>query len=99
MDAISFCRSNPPVILDVFLFAIAGSLGQCFIFMTLESFGSLVLVTVTVTRKLFSILLSVVWFGHHLSLGQWCSVGLVFVAIVWESSGKAAPPKLKKKEQ
>ena len=67
--------------------------------MTLESFGSLVLVTVTVTRKMFSILLSVVWFGHHLSLGQWCSVGLVFVAIVWESSGKADPPKLKKKEQ
>lgn len=87
-DAILFCKANPAVIYDVLLFALAGALGQCFIFLTLESFGSLVLVTVTVTRKMFSILLSVFWFGHNLALEQWLSVGLVFLAIAWEASGK-----------
>jgi UDP-galactose transporter B1 len=87
-DAIDFCYADPTVILDILLFSLAGSVGQCFIFLTLQLFGSLVLVTVTVTRKMFSIILSVFWFGHALSLGQWGSVGLVFIAIVFEALGK-----------
>lgn len=87
-DAISFCMTHPRIIYDIFLFSLAGSLGQCFIFLTLENFGSLVLVTVTVTRKMFSIILSVLWFGHALSIGQWGSVTLVFIAIGWEAFGK-----------
>lgn len=91
-QAVSFCMAHPAAIRDMLQFALAGSLGQCFIFLTLERFGSLALVTVTVTRKMFSILLSVFWFGHQLSLGQWGAVALVFLAIAWESAGKATPP-------
>jgi UDP-galactose transporter B1 len=97
-DAIAFCRAHPKIIYDIFLFGLAGSIGQCFIFYTLESFGSIVLVTVTVTRKMFSILLSVFWFGHQLTLGQWGSVGMVFAAIAWESSDKLFGSKEKKKK-
>jgi solute carrier family 35 (UDP-galactose transporter), member B1 len=88
-DAIQFCLKHPAIISDILLFCVAGSLGQVFIFLTLHAFGSLVLVTVTVTRKMFSILLSVIWFGHHLTLGQWGSVGLVFAAIAYDSAGKS----------
>lgn len=48
---------------------------------TLSTFGSLLLVTVTVTRKMLTMILSVVWFGHSLSLMQWLGVGLVFGGI------------------
>jgi UDP-galactose transporter B1 len=91
--ALMFCEAHPQVIKDILLFGLMGSIGQCFIFFTLENFGSLVLVTVTVTRKMFSILLSVFWFGHSLSFGQWSSVFLVFFAIAWEAFGnnKHAP--------
>jgi UDP-galactose transporter B1 len=87
-DAIAFCQEHMVIVRDIFLFGLAGALGQCFIFMTLEHFGSLLLVTVTVTRKMFSIILSVLWFGHRLSFGQWGSVGLVFLAIAMEASSK-----------
>lgn len=97
-DAILFCTNHPSILLDILLFAFAGAIGQCFIFWTLESFGSLTLVTITVTRKMFSILLSVFGFGHHLSLGQWAAVGLVFTAIGLEAADKAKAPKLKKIE-
>ena len=60
-------------------------MGQVFIFLTIEQFGSLVLVTVTVTRKLFTILLSLFWFQHRLNAMQWASVGLVFAALGIES--------------
>jgi solute carrier family 35 (UDP-galactose transporter), member B1 len=39
------------------------------------------LVTVTVTRKMLTMILSVVWFGHSLSGMQWLGVGLVFGGI------------------
>lgn len=45
---------------------------------TLATFSSVLLVTVTVTRKMFTMILSVVAFGHRLSSMQWLGVGLVF---------------------
>ncbi|KAK0867698.1 UDP-galactose transporter [Friedmanniomyces endolithicus] len=45
---------------------------------TLSLFGSLLLVTVTVTRKMLTMILSVLWFGHRLSGMQWLGVALVF---------------------
>jgi len=45
---------------------------------TLSTFGSLFLVTVTVTRKMLTMILSVVWFGHKLTPMQWVGVALVF---------------------
>jgi len=49
--------------------------------MTLSIFGSLLLVTVTVTRKMLTMIISVLWFGHNLSAMQWLGVSLVFSGI------------------
>lgn len=43
------------------------------------------MVTVTVTRKMLTMILSVVWFGHRLSSMQWVGVGLVFGGVVVEA--------------
>jgi UDP-galactose transporter B1 len=83
--AIAFWRMHPAVLLDILAFGFAGAIGQIFIFMTLSMHGSLVLVTITVTRKLFTMLLSVVWFQHLMTLGQWSGVGLVFGGIGLEA--------------
>ncbi|KAJ3342728.1 UDP-galactose transporter [Gonapodya sp. JEL0774] len=81
---LAFCSDHPAVVKDILIFSLAGGVGQLFIFYTLGSFGSLVLVTVTVTRKMFSILLSVLWFGHELTVGQWFAVAMVFGGIALE---------------
>ncbi|MCJ1432241.1 UDP-galactose transporter [Xylographa pallens] len=77
-DALAFLAAHPAVLADVLGFAACGAVGQIFIYMTLAQFSSLLLVTVTVTRKMLTMLLSVVWFGHRLGGGQWVGVGLVF---------------------
>lgn len=85
--ALAFIQSHPTVLADILLFSFAGAIGQLFIFSTLEQFGSLTLVTITVTRKLFTMLLSVAVFNHRLTLGQWAGVGVVFAGIgveAWE---------------
>ncbi|KAF9084783.1 UDP-galactose transporter [Mortierella sp. AM989] len=84
-NAITFCQTHPAIIHDIVMFSICGALGQCFIFYTLEQYGSLSLVTVTVTRKLFTILLSVVAYGHELNPQQWIMVAVVFSGIGLEA--------------
>ena len=77
-SAIAFIRAHPSVGKDVLGFAMCGAIGQIFIYYTLSHFSSLLLVTVTVTRKMLTMMLSVLWFGHRLSGMQWVGVGLVF---------------------
>jgi UDP-galactose transporter B1 len=66
---------------------------------TLSTFSSLLLVTITVTRKMLTMILSVVWFGHSLGSKQWMGVGLVFGGIGAEAvvnrQEKAAKEKAK----
>ncbi|CAJ0745595.1 16984_t:CDS:2 [Entrophospora sp. SA101] len=85
INALNFCQLYPEVLYDILLFSLCGALGQCFIFFILRDLGSLFLVTITVTRKLFTIILSIFWFNHKLSLGQWLSVALVFIGIGLEA--------------
>ncbi|GAA5937156.1 hypothetical protein JCM1841_005124 [Sporobolomyces salmonicolor] len=84
-SALSFIASHPSIKPDVFLFGLTGSIGQLFIFATLSLYGSLTLVTITVTRKMATMLLSVFVFDHKLTAGQWIGVGLVFVAVGMEA--------------
>ncbi|KAI5290762.1 UDP-galactose transporter, partial [Ascosphaera atra] len=69
--ACGFLGRHPAALKNVLAFAACGAVGQLFIFYTLAHFSSLLLVTVTVTRKMLTMLLSVVWFGHRLNKGQW----------------------------
>ncbi|GAA97168.1 uncharacterized protein L969DRAFT_84409 [Mixia osmundae IAM 14324] len=94
--ALAFIRSHPGVLTDILLFSLAGAIGQIFIFDTLEHFGSLTLVTITVTRKLFTMLLSVFVFKHKLAFGQWVGVGVVFAGIAVEAQVKRNASRAKK---
>lgn len=80
-SAISFLARHPEALKHVLGFAACGAVGQLFIFYTLSRFSSLLLVTVTVTRKMLTMLLSVFWFGHSLSPGQWLGIAFVFGGI------------------
>ena len=76
--ATAFIQRNPSVGPAILGFAACGAVGQIFIYYTLSHFSSLLLVTVTVTRKMLTMMLSVLWFGHRLTGMQWVGVGLVF---------------------
>lgn len=84
-NALRFISCRPSILPDILLFSFCGAVGQAIVFLTLGNFGAIFLVTITVTRKLFTILLSVLYFGHSLTLGQWISVMVVFVALILEA--------------
>ncbi|KAI3336395.1 solute carrier family 35 member B1 [Xylariaceae sp. AK1471] len=85
-DALAFMARYPSVWSDILGFAACGAVGQVFIFYTLSTFSSVLLVTVTVTRKMFTMMLSVVAFGHRLTHMQVLGVGLVFGGIGAEAA-------------
>jgi solute carrier family 35 (UDP-galactose transporter), member B1 len=97
-----FLSRHPEVLYNVLGFAACGAIGQLFIFATLERFSSLLLVTVTVTRKMLTMLLSVVWFGKRLTPGQWLGVALVFGGVGaegWEKKREKRRKEAEKKKQ
>lgn len=86
--ALAFIARHPEVLRDLVAYAAAGAIGQVAIFETLQCFGSLTLVSITVTRKLFTMLLSLIVYSHRLSKIQWGGVLLVFLGLGIEAREK-----------
>lgn len=84
MEGVTYVIEHPALIDDLLIFAAASAAGQTFIFGMLFYFDSLILTTVTTTRKFVSILISVFANGHSLGPVQWFSVILVFGSIVYD---------------
>lgn len=91
----AFFTENPTIMTKVLIFAACSAFGQSFIFFTIATFGPLKVATVTTTRKIFSVLLSIFLKGHHLSPLGWAGVGLGSIGIAGELLPKT---KTKKKE-
>jgi len=71
-----YCINNPVVLSKIVKFSLCSAFGQIFIFYTIANFDPLVLTTVTTTRKIFSVLLSIFLKGHSLSLTGWSGIAL-----------------------
>uniref|UniRef100_A0A7S1D0P0 Sugar phosphate transporter domain-containing protein n=2 Tax=Cyclophora tenuis TaxID=216820 RepID=A0A7S1D0P0_CYCTE len=89
----TFCTSNPEILTKIIKFALCSAVGQSFIFFTIANFDPLVLSTITTTRKIFSVLLSIFLKGHSLSLMGWSGIGLASSGILSELQAKSAKHK------
>lgn len=82
---LAFVGRHPQVVWNILLFGLTSAVGQNFIFMTVTEFGSLTCSVVTTTRKFFTILFSVLFFGNSLITRQWLGVGLVFTGLTLDA--------------
>jgi len=87
-EAYSFFKSSPEIQKDIGLFCLCASLGQILVFQIMQEHGSLVWITISITRKLFTILVSVIAFQHPLNLYQCIGIVLVFAGIALELAMK-----------
>jgi len=86
---ITYCTENPEILSKIVKFAVCSAVGQSFIFYTIANFDPLVLSTVTTTRKIFSVLLSIFLKGHALSGTGWSGIALACGGILSELQSKA----------
>lgn len=80
-----FLQRHPNIIFSMLTFSVASALGQFFIFVMVSSFGPLPCSIVTTTRKFFTVLASVVFFGNVLTNLQWVGAAAVFVGLGLDS--------------
>jgi UDP-galactose transporter B1 len=83
-----FCVEHPQVMWLVIQFALCSAIGSSFIFYTVAHFDPLVCSTVTTTRKIVSVILSIVLKGHSLSAQGWSGVSLAIAGIMSEVHSK-----------
>jgi len=85
---LAYCSANPEIFAKIVKFALCSAVGQSFIFYTIANFDPLVLSTVTTTRKIFSVLLSIFLKGHSLSMTGWSGIALACLGIMSEMAAK-----------
>lgn len=88
ITAIDFVAKYPWVMKDILAFALVSAIGQNFIFYTVRNFSALAVTTITTTRKMFTVLLSIFVYKHSMVARQWLGLVLVFSAISWEAIAK-----------
>jgi UDP-galactose transporter B1 len=69
---------------DILMFCICAAVGQVLIFAVMKEFGSLAWITISITRKLFTILFSVFMFNHSVKSIQWIGIFCVFLGMTIE---------------
>jgi len=84
----AYLIANPEIMTKVMKFAACSAFGQSFIFYTISHFDPLVLSTVTTTRKIFSVLLSIFLKGHSLSSTGWLGICMACSGILSEMQSK-----------
>lgn len=87
-SGIAYCTLNPDIFTLIIKFSCCSALGQSFIFYTVAHFDPLVCSTVTTTRKIFSVLLSIFTKGHHLSGQGWLGITIAASGILSEVQSK-----------
>eukprot|EP01034_Spumella_vulgaris_P021410 gene21410-27440_t len=85
---LNYCLANPVILNKILKFAVCSAVGQSFIFYTISNFDPLVCTTVTTTRKVFSVLLSIFLNGHAMSQQGWAGIGLASAGILAELQDK-----------
>lgn len=87
-EGISYCSRNPEVFSLIWKFSLCSAIGQSFIFYTVARFDPLVCSTVTTTRKIFSVLLSILFKGHSIPPQGWMGLALAVGGILSEVAHK-----------
>jgi UDP-galactose transporter B1 len=87
-SGIVFCLKNPIIFTKILKFAVCSAVGQSFIFYTIANFDPLLCTTITTTRKVFSVLLSIFLNGHQLNPQGWFGLSLASAGILAELQDK-----------
>lgn len=92
-----FLVDNPGISSSLVQFSLCSAAGQAFIFFLISRFDSLVCTTVTTTRKVFSVMLSIFTKGHQLNPQGWAGVSMACLGILGELQQKLSESMAKNK--
>merc|ERR1719324_1306703 len=84
--SIAFVMSRPDAMTDVMALSLIATLGQIFIYVTVQKHGPVVLSTIMTTRQILSVVLSCILFGHQIPQVAIGAAALVFSVLLVRTS-------------
>lgn len=87
-EAVVFLKEQRQVLTILYKCCLCSAIGQSFIFYIISIFCPLVLSTVTTTRKLLSVVLSILFKGHVLTGQGWTGLVIALAGLLLEIEGK-----------
>jgi len=84
VPSIKFLINHPSVNFDLFAVCILQLIGQICIYLVVSNFKQHIYPLISTVRKIFTILLSILVFGHPMSIHQWFGMVLVFGGMTYE---------------
>lgn len=81
---IKFCAYHPRVIVDLILAASLQVLGQVTIYYVIANFKQHMFPLLSTTRKVMTVFLSIMVYGHKINVLQWIAIFLVFGGMTYE---------------
>jgi len=81
-DGVAYCFINPEILWKILQFSACSAVGQTFVFYLVAEFDPLVTSTVTTSRKLFSVLISILFKGNSVDLLGWTGMLLATIGIL-----------------
>lgn len=84
IEQIVFCIEHPSVIKYILIISILQVLGQVSVYFIVSNFKQHIFPLIGTTRKIFTVLLSIIVFGHHVNYIQWAAILLVFAGLAYE---------------
>lgn len=76
-DTLARILNNPQLLQDCVIFALAGAMGQVFIFFTISVFDCYLVTIILTCQKFISIVYSNIRFGHQFNSMQWFGFSIV----------------------
>merc|ERR1712226_1584301 len=88
LSGVRYCLENVEVMEKIVKFSLCSAFGQSFIFYTISNFDPLLLSTITTTRKILSVIMSILLKGHSLSSMGWLGISLSCGGVLSELTSK-----------
>lgn len=79
-----FAQKCPRTIIDLCLFSILGAIGQIFIYRMVKQFKQHIVPFVITTRKIFTVIISIIIYNHSTTSLQIAGIAIVFIAASYE---------------
>merc|ERR1719281_1808960 len=77
-SSISFCMAHPSFFIDSVVLSLSATAGQFCIYTTIKEFGAVVFAACMNVRQVTNITISLLYYGHMISMGQFIGLVMVF---------------------
>lgn len=85
-DSVAFAARHPEFLTDAALLTLSGAVGQWFIYDVIHEFDALTLAATMNARQLLSILVSIKFYGHAVTVMQAAGMTLAFAGLFYKSA-------------